>query len=195
MLLNFRPARRLLTSYAMRHKYPTRAIVIGRTPLGEASALVTLLTREVGLVRARAQGLRRPGAKLSSSLVTLSESEVSLVRGTEGWRITGAALVKNWYRALPSPLHARAGRVAGLVLRFAPPEGVDPRLFDILQETLTAFTEEQESLHDAIECQAVLRLLSTLGLDGGGVPELQDIARERSVFVARINRGIEHSGL
>jgi recombinational DNA repair protein (RecF pathway) len=64
----------------MRHKYSTTAIVLSRTPLAEASALVTLLTADVGLIRARAQGVRKPGAKMASALQTLIESDVMLLR-------------------------------------------------------------------------------------------------------------------
>ena len=38
----------------MRHKYVTRAIVLARAPLAESASLITLLTEEFGLVRARA---------------------------------------------------------------------------------------------------------------------------------------------
>jgi len=179
----------------MRHKYPTRAIVIGRTSLGETNALITLLTREVGLVRARAQGLRRPGAKLASSLVTLVESDVTLVKGTEGWRITGSTLSKNWYKDLTRPARVRAGRVISLLLRLTPPEGVDPLFFQVLQETFHSFVVEPEPMYEAIECQAVLRLLAALGLDAGEIPTLPTIAEMHTSFVTRINRGIEHSGL
>ena len=43
--------------------------------------LVTLLTPELGLVRARAEGVRRSGAKLAHALQTLHASDVILVRG------------------------------------------------------------------------------------------------------------------
>ena len=84
----------------MRHKYETRGIVLSRSPVGEASSFVTLLTSELGLVRALAQSVRRPGAKLAPALATLAESSVVLVRGKEGWRLAGAVLEESWLEKL-----------------------------------------------------------------------------------------------
>jgi DNA repair protein RecO (recombination protein O) len=179
----------------MRHKYGTRALVIARTPLGEANALVTLLTHDVGLVRARVQGVRRPGAKLASALLTFTESDVTLVRGTEGWRVTGATLAKHWFNEFPRAARVRAARVVGLVLRLVPAETPDPAIFALLTETFAAFTSLPEALSEAIECRAVLRLLSSLGFDAGSIPDLVEAGRDRTMLVTRINRGIELSGL
>mgnify|MGYP001567250827 CR=1 FL=1 len=76
----------------MRYKYETRGIVLSRAPSGEANAFITLITPELGLVRARAQGVRKPGAKLAAALATFAESSLVLVRGKEDWRIAGAVL-------------------------------------------------------------------------------------------------------
>src|SRR3989338_9216530 len=97
---------------SMRHKYETRGIVLSRSSLGEANAFITLLTPELGLVRARAQGLRRSGAKLAAALPTLAESSVVLVRGRDGWRLAGAVLEENWFaRIQRAAARARAARV------------------------------------------------------------------------------------
>jgi len=71
--------------------------VLARAHTGEATTFLTLLTPDLGLVYARAQSLRKPGAKLASSLATLTESSVVLVRGKDGWRVTGAVLEENWF--------------------------------------------------------------------------------------------------
>jgi DNA repair protein RecO len=187
----------------MRHKYPTEAIVLARTPLAEESALLTLLTRDVGLVRARAQGVRRQGAKLASALQTFSESEVILVAGKEGWRVSGALLRESWFRELTPEARVRAARVATLVLRLVHGESPDPALYAIFAEFLSALSCEPEALHDAAECLAALRFLAALGLDEGGLPSggafseatLSEIARDRVSYIKRINRGINASGL
>lgn len=166
--------------------------------------LVTLLTSDLGIVRARAQGLRKPGAKMASALLTFVESDLVLVRGSEGWRVTNAIELKNWARALTSSAKVRAGRVVGLLLRLVAGEETDETLFPVFTGLLEALTED-ESLHDAAECLAALRILRALGLDAGEVPGaalvsydpalLSQVADTRSVLVARINRGIAASGL
>jgi DNA repair protein RecO (recombination protein O) len=189
----------------MRHKYETRGIVLSRTSLGEANALVTILTPEIGLIRARAQGVRRSGAKLSAALTTFAESDFVLVRGKEGWRIAGGVLMENWFLKMRELLsRQRVGRVTGLFLRFVAGEEHDPKLFLILEGFLRVLTELPESEHDAAEILAVLRVLTALGLDTGGLPEetelfssytLDLITQNRSKYIARINNGISASGL
>jgi recombinational DNA repair protein (RecF pathway) len=189
----------------MRHKYETQGIVLARAHTGEATTFVTLLTPDLGLVYARAQSLRKPGAKLASSLATLTESRVVLVRGKEGWRVTGAVLEDNWFNRLPS-VQAREtlARVSGLLLRLVAGEEQDMALFPILKGFLDALTTLPEDLHEAAEILAVLRILAALGLDAGEIPGnaseftpalLTAILESRVAYVARINNGIVASGL
>lgn len=189
----------------MRHNYQTRGIVLSRSPLGEANALITLLTPDLGLVRARAQGIRKPSAKLAPALATFAESELVLVKGAEGWRITGAVLVEQWQTCFTRGARLRAGRVASLLLRLVPGDSADEQPFPILAGFFNALATSDESVHDAAECLAALRLLAALGLDAGAVPGvalshydshiLSEVALTRSQFITRINRGLEASGL
>lgn len=189
----------------MRHKYGTRGIVLSRTLSGEANVSVTLLTPDLGLVRARAQGLRRPGAKLSAALSTFAESEVVLVRGKENWRVAGAVLEENWFTRLEhAEPRARAGRVSGLLLRLVAGEVHEPALFPVIREFFAALTNVPDSLHEAAEMLAALRILAALGLDTGTIPgdtlsftseSLADVAKNRTSYIARINHGINASEL
>jgi recombinational DNA repair protein (RecF pathway) len=193
----------------MRHKYSTSAIVLSRTPLSEASSLVTLLTVEVGLIRARAQGLRKPGAKMASALQTLIESEVMLLRGKEGWRLAGALRTTDWFSKLTPPARMRAGRIASLLLRLLAGESADSgsMVFTIFIQFLEALSnaEETEVAQDAAECLTALRILHVLGVDAGDIPGgldgahapelLQEVTANRADFILRINRGIAASGL
>lgn len=188
----------------MRHKYETRAIVLSRAPLGETNALVTLATPSLGLLRARAQGVRKSGAKLAAALTTFAESDVVLVRGREGWRIAGAVLGENWFARLPRIARPRASRVTGLLLRLVAGEAHDPALFPLTADFLRALTEFPEETHENIEVLTALRILRALGLDAGDIPTddsaftpslLTEIGARRTSYVARINHGITASGL
>jgi len=179
--------------------------VLARTPLGEASAFVTLLTPELGILRARAQSVRRPGAKLAASLATLAESSVVLVRGREGWRLAGAILEENWFKKLRNaPSRRRAARIAGLLLRLVAGEENDPALFRVVRGFFQALSELDEPEQELAEVLADLRIISALGLDAGIVPGeasayapslLASVAGDRMAYVRRINQGIEASGL
>lgn len=189
----------------MRHKYETHGIVLSRSPVGEASSFLTVLTPELGLVRAFAQSVRKPGAKLSSALATFAESQLVLVRGRDGWRLSGAILRENWFQRIPGDTaRSRASRVSGLLLRLVAGEAHDPKLFPIMRGFFEALAELSEDTHEAVEMLAALRVLAMLGLDAGPIPAgpyefstsiLAEISQRRASYIARINRGIAASGL
>lgn len=189
----------------MRHKYETRGIVLSRSPLGEASAFITLLTEDFGLLRVKAQSIRRPGAKLSSALATFVESSLVLVRGRDGWRVTGAIQEENWLKRINSTAsRQRATRLSGLLLRLITGETRNSALFLIARGFLKALSELNEDMHEAVEILAALRTLAALGLSAGEIPGdqsefspsvLSTISADRAVYISRINHGIEASGL
>lgn len=189
----------------MRHKYETRGIVLARTSLGEASAYITILTPELGLVRARAQSVRRSGAKLSSALATFAESSVVLVRGKDDWRITGAVLEENWFMQMKSAAaRAAAARITGLALRLVAGEVHDQRVYSLLTSYFSALSDIAEDQYESAESLAALRILAILGLDAGDIPGeitmfspdvLEKIADNQTEYAARISHGIEASGL
>lgn len=189
----------------MRHKYATRGIVLARTPLGEASALVAILTDELGLVRARAQGVRRPGAKLAAALATFSLSEMTLVRGKDGWRVAGAVLEERLTERLRNPdARARAGRIGGLLLRLTAGDERGGELFSLVYGFFEVLATRPAEEHDAAEVLSALGVLGLLGLDDATpfpvqqsfTPDrLSSASERRAEYVARINRGIEASGL
>ncbi len=183
----------------MRHKYATQAIVLARRPLAESAALVTLLTEEFGIVRARAEGLRKPGAKLAHALQTFDACEVTLVRGKEGWRLSGALQGESWFRNLSRSARVRAGRVNGLLIRLVHGELNDVFLFPLFSQFLEDLTRLTEEEQDTAEILTALRILAVLGLDAGAVPEDSTYAplsaEDRRALVTRVNHGISASGL
>lgn len=189
----------------MRHKYETRGIVLARAPVGEASAFLTILTPDLGLVRALAQSVRKPSAKLAAALATFAESEVVLLRGKESWRLAGAVLAEHWFARLPhAAARDRAARVIGLLLRLVAGETEEPALFAVVRSFFSALAELPEDAHEDCEILAALRLLVALGLDAGHIPgtpadfspeALVTIMKDRPSYIARINRGIIASGL
>lgn len=189
----------------MRHKYETRGLVLSRSPLGEAAALLTLLTKDLGIVRARAESVRRSGARLSSSLTTLSESDLVLVRGKEQWRISGAVLRENWSSRIKLlSARERVTKVVGLLLRLVAGEVSDSRLYLVMVNYLNILSSIKEEDQDAAEILVALYIVNVLGLDAGDLPcnipefsinALAPIKLLRGVYIKRINHGIDSSGL
>lgn len=189
----------------MRHKYETHGIVLSRSPLGEVSAFIIILTEDFGLVRVKAQSIRRPGAKLSAALATFVESSLILVHGREGWRVTGAIQEENWLKRISkTATRQRAARLSGLLLRLVAGETKNPSLFLIMRGFLKALSELPEDAHEAAEILAAIRILAALGLDEGEIPGkppvftqpfLAEILKNRTTYISRINHGINASGL
>ncbi|HWU24591.1 MAG TPA: recombination protein O N-terminal domain-containing protein [Candidatus Paceibacterota bacterium] len=188
----------------MRHKYSTRAIVLGRSPSGEESISASLLTEDFGLIRARSQGARKRGSKMSAGLQTLSSSDVTLLRGRDGWRMAGAVLETNWARVLSPDARRRAARVLELADRLIRGEHEDAELFAIISGFLAAIPGRSDDDGEALETLVVVRLLHALGFDAGDTLGATDaytddsIAQARAArtnLISRINRGIAASGL
>ncbi len=189
----------------MRHKYETRGIVLSRSSVGEASSFVILLTPELGLVRALAQSVRSTGAKLAHALTTFSESEVVLVRGKDGWRLSGAVLEENWFKKIgDADRRRRSARVSGLLLRLVAGETNEVGLYEIMKNFFEALSiqparpfgrPDAGDEGEGLEILTDIKILASLGLDAGEIPSLSEISKDRSSYISRINRGIEASGL
>ena len=189
----------------MRHKYETRAIILSRSQVGEASSFIILLTNELGLVRVLSQGVRKSGSKLAHALTTFAESDVVLVRGKDGWRLSGAVIVENWFARLGyAEPRVRAGRICNLLFRLVAGETNDQKLFPIVRDFFDALASLPVYMHESAEILAALHILSALGLDAGETtntvttfaPELlEEVMKNRTGYIVRINNGIEASGL
>src|SRR3989344_7462999 len=69
----------------------TPGLIIGSRPSGEAGKIFSIFTRDLGLVRATASGIRLERSKLRYHTSEYSFGLFSLVRGKEYWRLTSAA--------------------------------------------------------------------------------------------------------
>lgn len=74
----------------------TEAVVVKKIVVGEADGLFLLYTKNHGLVKAYAQGIRKEGAKLKGHLELLSHTLVRFVSGRGGERITYADTITMW---------------------------------------------------------------------------------------------------
>lgn len=189
----------------MRHKYDTRAIVLGRVHVGEATSLIALLTQELGLVFARAQSVRRSGAKLAPALATLAESDVVLVRGKQEWRIAGAVLRESWYARFSYAAREHSRQMVGLTLRLVTGESREPELFTIVSSYISALSELPIELLETAEMLSTFRMLTVLGfaerdptigaIDDYTPAFLSSIARDHARITTRITTGLAASGL
>lgn len=141
--------------------------MLGGHDVGEGSRSLALYGRDLGLIFGFARSVRERRSKLRYALQPLSRAEVSLVRGREVWRITGARPLINYSREWEhAPLKLGAfKRMLSLVRRLVHGEAAEGGIFAelcaasemLMREPLTA--EEMQGFERVV----VFRLLSRLG--------------------------------
>ena len=141
-------------------KYHTDALVLGSYESGEADRSVVLYTRDFGLVRARAGGVRLEKSKMRYALHSYAYSRVSLVRGRTGWRAAGASS----QRVLGAGEATKSfARIAALAVRLVVGEERDQYLFAALSDAHASLSQCAPESVATIEIMCVARILYALG--------------------------------
>ena len=192
--------------------YHTPAIVLGSSAVGEGSKQVLFFTRELGLVSARAQGVRLARAKLRYHLTDFSYLDAWLVRGREVWRLANAVSRRNFFTDLVAASQAERriilARLSALLRRLLPPEEAHPQLFDAVVSGCVALTNAERAEAEQIEILLALRILYHLGYVGEpreflpvaesvscGADDLSFVAPFRRRLVSVINSSLRLTGL
>lgn len=150
-----------MTSHQLHH---TNAYILASRGVGEANRFITLFSEDLGLIKAVAQGVRLSKSKLKGGLYTYAHTKVSLVRGREVWRITGAEEISRSYELFDSPEKlALLARVYALVLRLVHGEEPDLELYIELGELSGVLARTADAQLKYLEIAIVLRMLNRLG--------------------------------
>ncbi len=123
------------------------AVVLRHADWGEADQLLTLYTREQGMVRALAKGARKMTSRKGGHLQPFTQITVQLAKGRDLLIVTQVETVNAFL-----PLHddlvklSYASYVVELLLRFSyEEEGGNPTLFRLLVETFDRIEKEAEA--------------------------------------------------
>lgn len=123
------------------------AVVLRHADWGEADRLLTLYTREQGMVRALAKGARKITSRKGGHLQPFTQITVQLAKGRDLFIVTQVETVNAFL-----PLHDNlvktgyAAYAVELLLRFSyEEEGGHPTLFKLLVETLERIEKESET--------------------------------------------------
>lgn len=139
----------------MHHIYTTPAFVIHSSPHGEAGKFLLLFTRDFGIIGATAQGIRLGTSKLRYHMQDFNFSNVSVVRGKEVWRVTGAHELEH------APSTAVHLKILKLLKRLLQGEDKNEKLFEIIESLYNSEIKEDD--FEYVECLTVLRILNSLG--------------------------------
>ena len=198
----------------MHHIHTTPGFIIQARPYGEAGKMLSIFTREFGLVMAAAQGIRLERSKLRYHTQEYSFGVFSLVKGREIWRLTSAQELEAGSSQLTEKEQVRGGeeliaRLAQILRRLLQGEEARPEVFDVIH-TCSEFIGGHEDLSAdqlaTLESLAVARILHWLGYIGSDI-ELNDQIRsfeitndlvdslkeKRTVLNQHINKALKES--
>ncbi len=145
--------------------YFTDAIVLSRKGIGENDALFSLYTKDFGKIHARAQGIKKEGAKLRGHLEVLNISLIGFVLGKNGERLIYAE-ARNTLPAMRAKIEfmEKAFYILSLVDKAILPGERDLSLWTLLLASLSRLENEPvpPEFLETFEAD----FLSCLGYDG-----------------------------
>lgn len=152
----------------MHHIYHTEGIILSSRNFGEAGRHYAIFTRDLGMVTATAQGVRKMSSKLRFILQDFAYVKIDLVQGKNIFRVTSASKTNILEQITKMPENFKVfANIARLLKRLLAGIEANEVLFaDLLQglsvlEKITA----KDDLRN-IEAIIVLRILNNLGYIG-----------------------------
>lgn len=142
-------------------------IILGKFDVGEADRLYTIYSREIGKIRAKAVGVRKPGAKLAASLENFTLSDITVVKKQGIGKITGS-IVENSFPNIRNNLESLFAVFETLKIfdRLISQEEKDEKVFDLLLEFLETLDKIKKGEKEKIEILSqgfIFKLLDLLG--------------------------------
>ncbi len=139
--------------------YTTQALVLSARTQGESDHYVRFYTKELGLVGARVSGSRKEISKHRFSIQPYSFVSVSLVKGKQGFRMTGIEHERHLVLGKQNISKKSVSSVISLIELLVHGQEKDENLFHLLSQLLVP-----EMLTDELdEIYIVVRLLKHLG--------------------------------
>ena len=201
----------------MHHIYHTEGLILGSKNFGEAGKYYSIFTRDLGMIYASAQGVRKMSSKLRFILQDYSFVKIDLVQGRDFWRVTSASKTNTLDQLSKNAQTFEVFyNVANLLKRLL--AGVEPNesLFTDLINGL--FILEKIAKKDApvffgkmdlrnIEAILVLRILNNLGYIGGNETMqnlvkspfeqnlIFEVSKSRTEVLAQINKALKETHL
>ncbi len=194
----------------MHHIYHTHGFVTSSRNTGEANKMFTIYTKEMGLVRAVAQGVRLSKSKLRFALQDFSYANIDLVRGRDIWRVTSATTITSFpYARSDRQSLLLIARISKLIERLCDGEEANEKIFNDFIQALYILDDSATSTETrtALELHLVLRIMHTLGYIGesGILAEylesdfstvgIEALLAERQSIIAHINKALNESHL
>ncbi|MFA6325360.1 MAG: DNA repair protein RecO [Candidatus Paceibacterota bacterium] len=152
----------------MHHIYHTEGLILGSKNYGEAGRYYFIFTRDLGMIYASAQGVRKMHSKLRFVLQDFSYVKIDLVRGKDFWRLTSASKTNKLENISKNPETLKVFvNIARLLKRLLAGEDPNRELFEDLLDGFSVLEKcKNEDELQNIEMILVLRILNNLGYIG-----------------------------
>jgi DNA repair protein RecO len=169
----------------MHHIYHTEGIILGSNNFGETGKYYSIFTKDLGMIYASAQGVRKVSSKLRFVLQDFSYIKIDLVKGKDFWRITSVSKTNKLENLFQPKILEVVVKISQLLKRLLAGEDPNESLFADLLSGLCIL--EKLKTDDEIrnmEAVMVLRILNNLGYIGEdyGVKDLIKSPFEESVL-------------
>lgn len=187
--------------------HSTQAIILQTMNVGEANRFYWLLTRELGLVYATAQSVRKEKSKLNSFLQQYSIVNIEMVHGKDIWRITNARAFEGYsFNNLSKEGQYVVARICNLLKRLIAGQDPNEDLFDEVSRGFN-FLYNSVSNQSSLETMLVLKILHHLGYWEENVlhypihvsplssESLQDVQENKKKLVKQINESLRQTQL
>lgn len=187
--------------------HTTPGFIIESRPSGEAGRVLSVFTRDMGLIRAVAQGIRLEKSKLRYHAQEYFFGEFSFVRGKEYWRLTNARRDTNGANKASELI----ARIALLLRRLLHGEEAHVELFGHIEAAVELLGSGRAMTPDelqTLESVLVFRIVKALGyvgvdqeLDGGvvdgplSIELIRASAGKRALLNKHINKALRESQL
>ncbi|MFA5751039.1 MAG: DNA repair protein RecO [Candidatus Paceibacterota bacterium] len=149
----------------MHHIYHTEGIVFSSKNIGESGRYYKIFTKDLGMITARAEGVRKISSKLRYILQDFSYLKIDLIKGKNFWKITSASKTnlleditknKDTFRIFSNILNLLSRLLSG-------EEVNTPLFFDIKSGLIILESVSTKTDLKNTEVVLVLRILKHLG--------------------------------
>jgi len=194
----------------MHHIYHTHGFIVSSRNSGEANKMLTIYTREMGLIRAMCQGVRLNKSKLRFALQDFSYVKIDFVRGKEIWRVTSATNISSFpFARSDKQSLLLIARISKLIERVCDGEEANDKIFDDFLQAIYLLDDDtiKKETREALELHLVLRIMNSLGYIGDSellsgylsTPfdqiEIESLLKERQSIISHINKALNESQL
>lgn len=193
----------------MYHIHHTEGLILGSRNYGEAGKYYSIFTRDLGMIHASAQGVRKMSSKLRFVLQDFAYVKIDLVKGKDFWRITSASKTNKLENISKNSETLEVFvNISRLLKRLLAGEYPNKSLFDDLLKGLLVLEKiETKNELQNVEAIIVLRALSNLGYIGGNETlknlikspfeeELVfEVSKSRTKILSEINKALRETHL